>query len=217
MFVAGVLGASIASLPVARADKVDDFKDASTKEGCEAIPYSDTLSNCRSSMKDVSHWCGGYKGPVKCDVGPTGDLITQIDKEQKYIVDAKDQRRELEDKRARAVDARKKADLRAQIEQLDKDVDASTKRIEEAKKALAKQKDTLEGIMYTISKCTEARNAVLKEVVTAREKVAGESDPALKEFADKLRGKYEGFTKIHETQIKELTKSSEVCKKGVPR
>ena len=37
----------------ARADKLQDFKEAVAGEGCERIPYADLRSNCKSQQSDV--------------------------------------------------------------------------------------------------------------------------------------------------------------------
>lgn len=35
------------------ASVADDFKDASSRKGCEAIPYSSERSSCMSASRDV--------------------------------------------------------------------------------------------------------------------------------------------------------------------
>lgn len=201
---------------VANAEKLDDFKDAASKEGCEAIPYGDMQSDCRSYMKDVGHWCGGYKGPVKCDGGPTGTLLSRLNTEQQNLGTAKDKRRELDDKRSRATEGRRKSELTSQIEAIDKEIEATTKRIEEIKNALKQQKDTIENIMYTITKCSESRRNVISKVGDARSKVVGESDEALKSSASTVIEKLKKFTSGHESEVSTLESSFTSCKKGMP-
>lgn len=201
---------------IASAEKLDNFKDAASKDGCEAIPYGDMQSNCRSFMKDVSHWCGGYKGPVKCDDGPTGAMLSRLKTEQQNLDNAKEKRRELEDKRSRTTEGRRRAELTSQIEATNKEIEAITKRIEEIKTSLRQQKDVLENIMYTITKCTESRKIVLGGVADVRTKVAGESDEALKSFASKVMEKLDTFKKGHESDITTLETSFGSCKRGMP-
>src|SRR5438105_4996573 len=86
------------------ADKLDDFKDAVAREGCDSIPYSDVRSNCRSQQDDVHPWCDGSKGPITCDPGGTRDLRSKLEREQRELDALKDKRRDLEDKRSRAAD-----------------------------------------------------------------------------------------------------------------
>lgn len=201
---------------IASAEKLDDFKEAASKDGCEAIPYGDMQSNCRSYMKDVGHWCGGYKGPVKCDGGPTGNMLSRLKTEQQSLDSAKEKRRDLEDKRSRTTEGRRRSELSAQIEATDKEIEAINKRIEEIKNSLKQQKDVLENIMYTITKCTESRKNVLSGVADVRTKVGGESDEAVKSFASKVMDKLNVFKKDHESEISTLETSFGSCKKGMP-
>lgn len=205
-----------AAAPIAQAEKLDDFKEAASKDGCDAIPYGDMQRSCRSHWKDVDHWCGGYKGPVKCDGGPTGNLLSQLGKEQQNLSNAKDKRREFEDKRSRSVNGRRKFELSAQIGAIDKEIEAIEKRIAEIKAALAKQKDALENIMYTITKCTESRRNVISGVADAKNKVSGESEEAIKSLASSVISKLDKFKSENESQVSTLESSFGSCKSGLP-
>lgn len=211
-----LLAVLLVSQSIARADKLDDFKDAVSKTGCESIPYSDLQSNCRSQQGDVHDWCDGYKGPVACDIGGTRDLQSQLDKEQRNLEALKDKRRDLDDKRSHASFDQDKSSLTSQIEAVDKDIEVSTKRIEDLKTALSKRKDTIEKTMYTLSKCIDYRRAVMNVFAYALDKVRGETDPAIKPYAEQLRNKYEESKSGHEEQIKNKTNSLETCKKEMP-
>jgi len=215
-FLATLYGSLMVALPVAHADKLSDFKEAAAKDGCDAIPYSDMQSNCRSSMKDVGMWCDGYKGPVRCDIALTESLLAQIDTEQKNIAAAQERRKELVDKRDRAVGSQKKAELAAEIEAIDKGIEASTKIIDEAKVALNKQKYAAQTTIDTITKCTEARAAIAKTAFDARDKAGGESDPDIKDYANTIRGKLAGFKTQQDSAVEKLTNSLKLCKKSSP-
>lgn len=209
-------GLSLYAMPVVHADKLNDFKEAASKDGCEAVPYSDMQSSCRSSMKDVVHWCDGYKGPVRCDIGITETLVARIESEKKNIVVAQERRRELVDKRDRAVSSRRKAELGAELEALDKDIEAANKRIDDAKSALDKQKYTLQMTMDTITKCIDSRTAVARGVGDAREKAGGESDPDLTGYASSIRDTLASFKSRQESAVERLNNALKTCKKGFP-
>ena len=66
----------------AHADKLDDFKEAAAKKGCESIPYSDLQSDCKSQQSEVKGWCDGGRGPVTCEIGVTADLQSKLEKER---------------------------------------------------------------------------------------------------------------------------------------
>jgi hypothetical protein len=62
----------------AKADKLDDFKEAVNHEGCNSIPYGDLHSICRSQQSAVHPWCDGDSGPITCDGGGTRDLRWEL-------------------------------------------------------------------------------------------------------------------------------------------
>lgn len=198
------------------ADKLDDFKEAVNKIGCESIPYSDLRSNCKSQQSDVHDWCDGAKGPVTCDIGVTRDLQSKLDREQRNQEALKDKRRDLDDKRSHASDDQEKSRLTSEIEAADKDIEASTKKVEDLKSDLSKRKDLIEKTMYTLNKCIDYRRAVMNVFAYALDKVRGENDPSIKPYAEQLRDKYEESKSGHEEQISNKNNSLETCKKEMP-
>lgn len=63
----------ICTSAVAFASIADDFKDASNRDGCEAIPYSSERGSCESAGRDVDDWCKNSSRKWSCDdLDPTG-------------------------------------------------------------------------------------------------------------------------------------------------
>jgi peptidoglycan hydrolase CwlO-like protein len=204
------------AVPIAHADKLDDFKEAVNKKGCESIPYSDLQSNCKSQQSDVHDWCDGGRGPVTCDVGGTRDLVAKLEKEQKNLDALNDKRRDLDDKRSHASDDAEKSRLSSEIDLVDKDIDASKRRIDDLKNDLSKRKDLVNKTIETLGKCIDYRRAVLNVFAYALDKVRGESDPTIKPYAEQLRSKYEESKAGHEQQISNKDNSVDTCKKELP-
>ncbi|HWU85697.1 MAG TPA: hypothetical protein VN253_00375 [Kofleriaceae bacterium] len=191
-------------------------KDAANREGCESIPYGDLRSNCRSQQSDVHPWCDGDRGPVSCDSGGTRDLRAKLEKEQRNLETLKDKRRDFEDKRSRAADDGEKTKWTMEIEAVDRDIEASKKRIDDLKADLDKRKDFVEKAIYTLNKCIDYRRAVMNIFAYATDKVRGENEPDIKPYAEKLRDKYPQHISGHEIQITSRMNALENCKKEQP-
>jgi seryl-tRNA synthetase len=198
------------------ADKIDDFKEAVNKTGCESIPYSDQRSNCNSQQDEVHRWCDGEKGPVSCELGVTRDLQAKLASEQKNSEALSDKRRDLNDKLSHASDEQDKSRLKSEIEAVDKDIEASTKKIEGLKRDLDNRKYAIQKVIETINKCIDYRRAVMNEFSYAQDKVRGENDPDIQTYARQLRDKYEESKRGHEIQITNRNNSLEDCKKETP-
>jgi len=198
------------------ADKLDDFKEAVNKIGCESIPYSDGRSDCNSQQGEVHRWCDGEKGPVTCELSATRDLQSKLASEQKNNEALRDKRRDLNDKRSHASDDQEKSSLTSEIEAIDKDIEASTKKIEGLKSDLDNRKYSIQKIMDTINKCIDYRRAVMNVFAYAQDKVRGENDPDIQPYARQLRDKYEESKRGHEIQITNRNNSLDDCKKEMP-
>jgi hypothetical protein len=200
----------------ARADKLDDFKEAVSKVGCESIPYGDLRENCKDQQGYVHDWCDGAKGPVRCEVNVTRDLLSSLDKEQRNLDALRDKRRELDEKRSHASDDAEKSRLNSEIEVVDKDIEASLKRLEGLRAELSKRKDLVEKTIDTLNKCIDYRTAVMNVFAYSLDKVRGERDPDIRPYADQLAPRYEESKSGHEEQIKNKNNSIDTCKKERP-
>lgn len=198
------------------ADKIDDFKEAVNKQGCDSIPYSDLRSTCNSQQDEVHRWCDGEKGPVTCELGVTRDLMSKLVSEQKNIEASKDKRRDLDDKRSNAADDQEKSRLTSEIEAVDKEIEASTKTSEGLKSDLENRKYELQKVTDTINHCIDYRRAVMNVFAYAQDKVRGETDPDIQEYARQLRDMYEKSKGGHEIQISNRNNSLDDCKKEMP-
>ena len=211
-----VLMFSVSAITAAHADKLDDFKEAAGKKGCESIPYSDLQSDCKSQQSDVKGWCDGGRGPVTCEIGVTADLQSKLEKEKNRRSELQDKRRDLDDKRSHSSDDSEKADLTSQIEALDKAIEESSKRLDDLRAELDKRKDVVEKSIYNLNKCIDYRHAVMNIFGYALDKVRGESDPDLKTYVDQLVAKYQKSKEGHEEQIQNKENSRQTCEKERP-
>jgi CDGSH-type Zn-finger protein len=196
----------------ALADKLDDFKDAVTRDGCDSIPYSDLRSSCRSQQSDVHPWCDGSRGPVTCDSGATGNLRVRLVGEQRRLAELSEKRRDLEDKRSRSADDNDKAKLTNEIEGVEKDIEATKKEIEIVSADIEKRRELVDKTIYTLGKCIDYRRAVMNVFAYATDKVRGESEPDIKPYAEILRNKYPEQIRGHEEQIGGRTNALAQCK-----
>lgn len=211
-----VLMFSVSAIPVVRAEKLDDFKEAASKKGCESIPYSDLQSDCKSQQSEVKGWCDGGRGPVTCEIGVTADLQSKLDKAKSRRSELQDKRRDLDDKRSHSSDDTEKSDLTSQIEALDKALEEVSKQIDDLRAELEKRKDIVEKSIYNLNKCIDYRHAVMNIFGYALDKVRGESDPDLKTYVDQLVAKYQKSKEGHEEQIHNKENSRETCEKERP-
>jgi hypothetical protein len=206
----------IAASP-ALADKLDDFRDAVTGDGCDSLPYSDLRNTCRSQQSEVHPWCDGARGPINCTAGVrTDDIKRQLDTEQQRQNGLKDKRRDVDDKRSRASDDAEKAKWKTELESVEKEIEASKKKIEDLKADLDKRKDFVDKATYTLGKCIDYRRAVMNVFEYATDKVRGESDSDIKPYAQRLRDKYPVAISGHKEQIDNKTNALETCKKERP-
>jgi len=98
----------------ARADKLQDFKDAvAAKPGCESIPYRDLFKVCDGKNEVMHEWCDGKKGPITCDAGTTRTLKKNLEKERQNYEKLKDKKHDLEDKKYHSSDDKEKSSLQS--------------------------------------------------------------------------------------------------------
>ena len=97
---------------IARADKLQDFKDAvAASPGCSSVPYKDLAKTC-DGRGDVMHeWCDGQRGPVTCDQGTTRTLNERLEKERQNLEKLKEKKHDLDDKRYHSSDDSEKSSL----------------------------------------------------------------------------------------------------------
>ena len=210
------LSALLASVAPASADKLDDFREAVSKVGCDSIPYSDLRSTCRSQQENVHPWCDGERGPVKCDANGTRNLKNAQDAAGRELETLKDKRREIEDKRAHAANDAERARLTTELEAIDKQIDAAKTKIDDLRHDLEQRKDFVDKAIYTLAKCFDYRRAVMNVFAYATDKVRGENDPDVQPYATQLREKYPVAISGHQEQIDNKVNALENCKKERP-
>ena len=137
----------------AHADKLDDFREAAGKTGCEAIPYSSERSDCNEQQRRKNSTCR--------DFGCSRDQVEQL------LEKLKEKRQSLADARSRKNES-VVADLEATVAELEGDL--------RDRKAKAEQK------INRCNDCITARERVQRVFSDTIAKVKGESDSALQEY-----------------------------------
>jgi hypothetical protein len=209
-FVIGLGVVCVSALAIAGVG--DDFKDAADRDGCEAIPYSSERSSCVSAGRDVDDWCKNSSRRWSCDdLDPSG-LTRNIENVNSKIGDLKKEKDDLEYRRNNAKDEserngyEKKIDeKKAQIEELQKKVEAWTKQLAEEKSKARDRQEIGE-------KCVANRITVQKIFADVKAKVQRESDPDAKQYALKLVDKYTGAERGHQEAIDIANRGIQKCK-----
>ena len=184
-----ILGAALAAallfcmVGVAGADKVEDFKEAAGKTGCEAIPYSSERSECKSEQEKKNAACK--------------DLGCERPKVEKLLETLKEKRQNLADAKSRNNQAAI-PDLEKAIKELE---DALKARKAEAQRRVERCED-----------CIEARENVQEVFLEVKAKVKGESDPALKPYVDQLVQHYDKGAQEHVKPLDEAKAALANCK-----
>jgi hypothetical protein len=208
MIVVGMLCVS----GLALAGIADDFKDASNRDGCDAIPYSSERSSCSSAGRDVEDWCKNSSRKWSCDdLDPTG-IKRNIDNVNAKITDLKREKDDLEYKRNNAKDDSERKDYetridekKAQIEDLQKKVEAWTRQLSDEKSTARDRQDIGE-------RCVATRITVQKIFADVKSKVQRESDRDAQQYASKLVDKYTAAERGHQEAIELTNRGIEKCK-----
>lgn len=169
---------------VASADKVSDFKTASEKKGCEAVPYSSEQSMCKtlSSKKDVA--CKNFS----CLLDKTTKLVEKLQKKRENLKEAKERKNES----------------------AARDLEREIKRLEDA---IDEAKDEATGRIRQADACIKAREDVQKHFDVVRSKVEDERDKALKPFIAILAPHFESEKEAHKRPIEEVRRARQNCEK----
>lgn len=108
---------------------MDDFKAASSREGCDSIPYSDKRRECNAIQNEINE-C--KKPGVNCKslLTTKEKLIEKINNAEKQVVFMKDKRSKLEAERDRHKDP-------GQIKSFEGKIKQATDEIEDAQKTIS--------------------------------------------------------------------------------
>jgi hypothetical protein len=174
----------VAFAGVATADKVDDFKEASGRTGCLAIPYESERRDCESTQRKMKEEiCKDFSCP-KAEVEKN---LKRLKEKRESLADAKSRNNES------AV-----PDLEREIRRLEDELKSAKS---DAEKRVRRCED-----------CASARQDVQKIFAKVRSMVKGESDEALKPFVDRLVSHYERGTDAHVQPIEDAKRAAENCK-----
>lgn len=190
----------------------DDFKDASNRDGCEAIPYSSERGSCISGGRDVDDWCKNASRSWSCDdLDPSG-LNRNIDNVNSKISDLKREQNDLEYKRNNAKDDSERRDLESQIKDKKEQIEALEAKVEAWKKQIDSEKSMARDRMDIGERCVANRIVVQKIFASVKTKVQNESDPDAKQYVSKLIDKYSAAEKGHQEAIDITNRGIDKCK-----
>jgi hypothetical protein len=210
----------MAGLGIALADKLSDFKNAASNDGCESIPYSDYRSTCSSQQSPVHDWCDGGRGAVSCPGGESGtrQIKDAVDKAQRALEAAKDAKRSADSNRSKSnlTDDQKRA-AEEEYKKASETVDQSEKALEQTKKDLEARGKLVSEAIYNIDKCLDYRRAVMNVFSSAQDRVRNENDPPeIIPYARQLRDKWEVSKPGHVEAITGKENALARCKDARP-
>jgi hypothetical protein len=190
----------------------DDFKDASNRDGCEAIPYSSERGTCISAGRDVDDWCKNPSKPWSCDdLDPTG-LNHNIDNVTGKINDLKREKDDLEYKRNNSQDESERRELESKIKEKREMIETLQAKIDGWKKQIDTERGLARDRQDIGERCVASRVMVQKLFATVKVKVQGESDPGAKQYVSKLTDKYTAAEKGHQDAIDITNRGIDKCK-----
>lgn len=164
------------------ADKLDDFKEAASRTGCEAIPYSSDRSDCKSAQEKKDDRCR--------------DFSCRRDEAERQLEKYKEKKKNLEEARERKNESAIR-DLERAVKEIEDD-------LKDRKYDAGKRFDRA-------GACIDARLDVQKVFTYVRGMVEREFDEALKPYKERLITHYRSEAERHEKPISEVRNAQENC------
>jgi chromosome segregation ATPase len=164
------------------ADKLDDFKEAASKAGCQAIPYSSERSECEDQQRRKDSECKDFG----CARSEVEKLLEKLKEKRQNLSDAKSRKNES------AIQ-----DLENTVKELEKD--------------LKERKNIAEKRINRCKDCISARERVQRVFSDVKSRVQNESDIALKSYVDKLVEHYEKGAAEHVKPLEEVRAALSNC------
>lgn len=196
----------------ARADKVSDFNAVKGKTGCESIPYSDLRRDCGRQQQGVKEWCKGGKGPVTCRPIDTKTMRTDLEQAKKRLDELKDELSDLKDSKSRAKDDAEKRQIEQAIRDKDKEIRVADDAVDDAEDKIEDARKEIDQIIKRIETCIDHREAVMVIFGRAKDKVAGEREPAVVPIARNLRDAYGASISGHRQAIDQKEDARDACR-----
>jgi chromosome segregation ATPase len=194
------------------ASVADDFKDASNRDGCEAIPYSSERDSCRSAGRDVDEWCKNSSKKWSCDdLDPSG-LNRNIDNANSKIDDLKKEVDDLDHKRNSSSDESERRDLESKIREKRDQIDALQAKVDAWKRQIDSERSMARDRQDIGERCVANRITVQKLFAAVKSKVQSESDPDAQQYVSKLVDKYTAAEKGHQEAIDITNRGIDKCK-----
>lgn len=187
----------------ATAGVMDDFKAASSKEGCESIPYSGKRSECNAIQNEINK-CKSPGANCKSLLTTKEKLIEKINNAEKQVVFMKDKRSKLEDERDRHKDP-------GQIKSFEGKIKQATGEIEDAQKAISadtqklKDFDKDNGVLGEVDRAERCLNfrAGLRELFKdVTDDLGNEPRKSLSSGSDKEKAELTAYAKTIIDHIK---------------
>lgn len=150
-----------------QADKLADFKEASTKKYCDSIPYYNPKMECTRAQRDADDYCDEYK----CEGISFQNEEGRLSSLNRDIAELEKKLKELQSKLSAS-----------EIASRQKDIDEKRKEVANLQKQIEDTKIRLQGRLAKGQRCRHARLEVQKIFQRAQEEVSREEE-ALKQIA----------------------------------
>lgn len=208
----GIMSGILCICSLVLAGVVDDFKDASNRDGCEAIPYSSERGTCTSSGRDVDDWCKSSSKKWSCDDLDPGGLNRNIDNVNSKINDLKKEKDDLEYKRNNSKDDSERRDLESKIKDKKEQIDGLQAKTDAWRKQIDSERSMARDRQDIGERCVSNRVVVQKIFASVKSKVRAENDPGAQQYSSKLIDKYTAAEKGHQEAIDITNRGIDKCK-----
>ncbi len=161
----------------------DDFREASGKGGCEAIPYETERDECKTLSQEQRKTCKEFS----CNRSDVEKTLQRYKVKTQNLRDAKDRNNQ------------------EAAESLEEEVNKLEDKLKE-------YKETANETVHECYDCLEAREKVQRAFSDASEKVSQETDPGAKQYVPKLLDIYKDGRDEHVVAMQQVTKAADNCK-----
>lgn len=152
---------AITVVPPVHADKLADFKEASTKKYCDSIPYYNPKMDCMRAQRDAKDYCDEFT----CQGISFQNEEGRVSSLNKEIAELEKQLKELQPKLSAS-----------EVTTRQKDIDDKRKEVTNLQKQIEDTKIRLQGRLAKGQRCRHARLEVQKIFQRAQEEVLREEE-----------------------------------------
>ncbi len=180
------------------ADKLADFKEASTKKYCDSIPYYNPKMDCMRAQRDAKDYCDEYK----CDGISFQNEEGRVTSLNKEIAELEKQLKELQSNLSAS-----------EVATRQKDIEDKRKEVTNLQKQIEDTKIRLQGRLAKGQRCRHARLEVQKIFQRAQEEVAREEESLRQIAAQSMIPHWQDEGRKHSDAIIDTQTAVDKCDK----